>query len=63
MTAGRVVVTGACGYIGSVLVPLLQEAQGVEELVLLDNLSNGSPRHLLDSDVGADHLSFARGDI
>jgi len=56
-----VLVTGACGYIGSALVPLLREDERVDRLVLLDSLDDGSPRSLLGS-VG-DSLEFRRGDV
>jgi len=56
-----VLVTGACGYIWSALVPLLREDERVDRLVLLDSLDDGSPRSLLGS-VG-DSLEFRRGDV
>ncbi|ADB60119.1 NAD-dependent epimerase/dehydratase [Haloterrigena turkmenica DSM 5511] len=57
----RVLVTGGCGYIGSVLVPQLLEDEAVSEVVVLDSLVSGSPRTLMGS-VG-DDLEFVRGDI
>ena len=57
----RVLVTGGCGYIGSVLVPQLLKDEAVSEVVVLDSLVSGSPRTLLGS-VGND-LEFVRGDI
>lgn len=63
MSAGGVVVTGGCGYVGSVLVPMLQRAEEADQITLLDNLSNGSPRNLIECDLGADALTFTRGDV
>jgi UDP-glucose 4-epimerase len=57
----RTVVTGGCGYIGSALIPRLRAADAVEECVVLDTLSTGSPRALmgeLDGDV-----AFHNGDV
>ena len=53
----RVLVTGGCGYIGSALVPRLQEASGIAQVTLLDNLSTGSPANLAGADLGRDDLS------
>jgi len=56
-----VLLTGACGYIGSALVPRLLADESVDRLVLLDSLTAGSPRVLfghLDGD-----LEFHRGDV
>jgi nucleoside-diphosphate-sugar epimerase len=56
-----VLVTGACGYIGSDLLRRLQARPSVDQLVALDNLSAGSPRvftGLLDGSV-----TFHRGDV
>jgi nucleoside-diphosphate-sugar epimerase len=57
----RVLVTGGCGYIGSALVPILNDDDRVREVVVLDSLASGSPANLagcLDDD-----LSFRRGDV
>jgi nucleoside-diphosphate-sugar epimerase len=57
----RVLVTGGCGYIGSALVPRLRGTERVDEVVLLDDFSTGSPRVLagaLDGD-----LEVHRGDV
>jgi nucleoside-diphosphate-sugar epimerase len=59
----RVLVTGGCGYIGSALVPRLQEASGIAQVTLLDNLSTGSPANLAGADLGRDDLSFREGDV
>jgi nucleoside-diphosphate-sugar epimerase len=56
-----VLVTGACGYIGSALVPLLREDDRVDDVVVFDDLSSGSPRALLGT-LG-DGLEFRRGDV
>ena len=56
-----VLVTGACGYIGSALVPLLRDDDRVDSVVVFDDLSSGSPRALLGT-LG-DGLEFRRGDV
>ncbi|GGK68697.1 NAD-dependent epimerase/dehydratase family protein [Haloarcula sebkhae] len=56
-----VLVTGACGYIGSALIPLLRADDRVDDIVVFDDLSSGSPRALLGT-LG-DGLEFRRGDV
>ncbi|MDT3434248.1 SDR family oxidoreductase [Haloarcula sp. 1CSR25-25] len=56
-----VLVTGACGYIGSALIPLLRADDRVDSVVVFDDLSSGSPRALLGT-LG-DGLVFRRGDV
>jgi len=56
-----VLVTGACGYIGSALVPLLRADDRVDNVVVFDDLTSGSPRALLGT-LG-DGLEFRRGDV
>ncbi|MFB6224687.1 MAG: NAD-dependent epimerase/dehydratase family protein [Haloarcula sp.] len=56
-----VLVTGACGYIGSALIPLLRADDRVDSVVVFDDLSSGSPRALLGT-LG-DGLEFRRGDV
>jgi UDP-glucose 4-epimerase len=56
-----VLVTGGCGYIGSALVPMLQDASTVDRVTVLDSLVSGSPRSLFD--CLDDGLEFKRGDI
>ncbi|QSG10175.1 NAD-dependent epimerase/dehydratase family protein [Halapricum desulfuricans] len=58
----HVLVTGGCGYIGSALLPLLQDDPDVEGVTVLDSLANGSPRNLLEAELG-DGLAFRRGDV
>jgi len=58
----HVLVTGGCGYIGSALLPLLQDDPAVEEVTMLDSLESGSPRNLLEAELG-DDLAFRRGDV
>ena len=57
----RVLVTGGCGYIGSVLVSQLLADSRVSEVVVLDSLSSGSPATLAGS--VRDGLAFRRGDV
>lgn len=57
----EVLVTGGCGYIGSVLVPHLLADERVGEVVVLDSLSSGSPANLAGSI--RDGLTFRRGDV
>jgi UDP-glucose 4-epimerase len=56
-----VLVTGACGYIGSRLLGRLQEADDVDRVVALDDLSSGSPRAFLGLLNG--DLEFHRADV
>jgi len=57
-------VTGGCGYIGSALVPALVADESVERVVVLDNLSSGSPRALLGTlGDGPGSVDFRRGDV
>jgi nucleoside-diphosphate-sugar epimerase len=56
-----VLVTGACGYIGSRLLGRLQEADDIDRVVALDDLSSGSPRAFLGLLNG--DLDFHRGDV
>ncbi|WP_137288550.1 NAD-dependent epimerase/dehydratase family protein [Natronorubrum halophilum] len=57
----RVLVTGGCGYIGSALVPRLLEDERVEEVIVLDSLTSGSPETLRGCIDGS--LQFHRGDV
>lgn len=56
-----VLVTGGCGYIGSALVPLLDADDRVERVVIMDDLSTGSPRALVGSLT--ETIGFVRGDV
>ncbi|RRJ32345.1 NAD-dependent epimerase/dehydratase family protein [Halocatena pleomorpha] len=57
----NVLVTGGCGYIGSALVGLLDRNDRTDRVVVLDDLSTGSPRTLLSSLTGS--VDFVRGDV
>lgn len=61
MSETRVLVTGGCGYIGSVLVPHLLDQSRVSEVVVFDSLASGSPANLAGSVT--DELTFQRGDV
>jgi UDP-glucose 4-epimerase len=61
MTRSDILVTGACGYIGSVLVRQLQADDRVGRVVILDSLEGGSPRALMGT-LG-DSIDFRRGDV
>ena len=53
-------VTGGCGYIGSALVPLLCADERVGRVVVLDDLSAGSPRNLMGC---VETIEFRQGDV
>jgi UDP-glucose 4-epimerase len=57
----NVLVTGACGYIGSALIAQLRERPGVDRIVALDNLDSGSPRVFMGQLDGS--IEFHRGDV
>ncbi|MFB6202616.1 MAG: NAD-dependent epimerase/dehydratase family protein [Halorhabdus sp.] len=62
----RLLVTGGCGYIGSALLPqlLATDADRVEHVTVLDNLTAGTPRNLMGLGLGTtDRLDFHRGDV
>jgi len=62
-TGTDVLVTGGCGYVGSVLVPRLLAADAVGRVVVLDSLASGSPRTLLGTGLPDADLEFRRGDV
>jgi UDP-glucose 4-epimerase len=61
VTTTTVLVTGGCGYIGSALVPLLDTDERIERIVVMDDLSTGSPRALMGSLT--ESIEFVRGDV
>jgi nucleoside-diphosphate-sugar epimerase len=58
----EVLVTGGCGYIGSVLLERLREDDRADTVTVLDSLDSGSPRALRGL-LGDDDLRFRRGDV
>ena len=56
----ELLVTGGCGYIGSALVPMLCEDDRVDRVVVLDDLSTGSPRNLMGC---VEAIDFRQGDV
>jgi nucleoside-diphosphate-sugar epimerase len=61
-TRTDVLVTGGCGYIGSVLVPLLREDDRVDTVRVMDSFASGSPRALMGT-LGDGDVRFRRGDV
>jgi nucleoside-diphosphate-sugar epimerase len=62
MSGANILVTGGCGYIGSVLIPELLADDRVNTVRVLDSLDSGSPRALIGT-LGADGIRFRRGDV
>ena len=62
MIDADILVTGGCGYIGSVLVRLLREDDRVSTVAVMDSLASGSPRALMGT-LGGDDVRFRRGDV
>jgi UDP-glucose 4-epimerase len=58
----NVLVTGGCGYVGSVLLPRLQTRADVDAVTVFDSLASGSPRNLMDARV-ANGFAFREGDV
>jgi nucleoside-diphosphate-sugar epimerase len=58
----QILVTGGCGYIGSVLVPMLRADERVAHVTVLDDLSTGSPRALMGT-LGGDSVRFRNGTV
>jgi len=57
-----VLVTGGCGYIGSVLVPRLRNDDRVDRVTVLDDFSASSPRALFGQ-LDDDTVRFRNGDV
>lgn len=63
-SAGHVLVTGGCGYIGSALIPQLLQNDSVSHVTVFDSFASSSPQNLFATGLGStDKLSFIRGDI
>ncbi|RLI07326.1 hypothetical protein DRO32_04060, partial [Candidatus Bathyarchaeota archaeon] len=62
MLGGTILVTGGAGFIGSHLVDALVGLEGVEKVVVIDDLSYGRMEHLAGA-LETGKLEFLRGDI
>ncbi|WP_247009115.1 NAD-dependent epimerase/dehydratase family protein [Halorientalis litorea] len=58
----HIAVTGAAGYIGSALLPLLQDDDDVSQVTVLDDLSSGS-RTNLEAVALSDNFNFREVDV
>ena len=60
----NVLVTGGCGYIGSVLVPQLLDDETIGRVTIFDNLSGGSPRALIGTGLTPQSaIRFRHGNV
>lgn len=59
----KVLVTGGAGYIGTALVDRLARQEGVEQVILYDNLSRRSRTVFFDERVEGRPVRFVHGDI
>ncbi len=62
MISGKVLVTGGVGFIGSHIVNNLLKLDGIEKIIVLDNLSSGKIENL-GQNLRNDRLKFIKGDI
>ena len=62
LQGSRVVITGGAGFIGSHIADQLLAAEGVREVVLLDNMLRGVPRNIQDA-LRSGRARLVEGDI
>jgi UDP-glucose 4-epimerase len=64
LTDARVLVTGGAGLVGSHIIDELVGAEGVREVVVLDDFSRGTEQNLAPAmAVGGDRITVVKGDI
>lgn len=62
INGSRILVTGGCGLVGSTTIDLLLRDYAPAQIVILDNLSRGSPKNV-EAALRDPRVSLVRGDI